>query len=213
MCRGPAICVRDQGHCERPDGRWDNSIAPDYGAMPRGADSSLADRRPEGEKNFCRVTTRGGNFSTVNDLGHSLGSLTALFLCLSVARSRHGVLAMRGLASRRLPTTHLPLAVWIVTVTLVPTRRQILTSAPLTQASPQSRSTRSRRAPALSFNVRGTHGSCNSQGESPRRMHLFSSGADQHAHKTLTRQSLLFPGTRQRSKRLQVCASNQTTGR
>jgi hypothetical protein len=171
MCCGQAICVLDRGHCARPGGRRDNSSVPDYGAMPRGADSSLADRRLEEKKIFCRVTTRGGNFGAVNDLGHSLGSLTAFFLCLGMARSSRVVLAMRGLASRRLPTTDFPLTIWVVTVTLVPTLRQKLTITPLAQARPQPRPTRSRRASASYFNVRGTHGSCNSQGESPRRMH------------------------------------------
>ncbi len=171
MCCGQAICVRDRGHCARPGGRRDNSSVPDYGAMPRGADSSLADRRLEGEKIFCRVTTRGVNFGAVNDLGRGLGALPALFLGLGMARSNQVVLASRGLASRRLPTADLPLAFRVVTVTLVPTRWPIPTITPLAQASPQPRSTRSMRAPASYFNVRGTHGSCNSQGESPRRMH------------------------------------------
>ena len=206
MCRGQAICVLDRAHCERPDGRRDNSSAPDYGAMQRGPDSSPADHRWEGKKILCRVTTRGGNFGAVNDLGRGLSSLTPLFLCLGMARSNRDILAMHGLAPRRLPTADLPLTVWVVTVTLVPTRRQILTITPLAQARPQSRSTRSRRAPASYFNVRGAHGSCNSQGESPRRMHPFSSGAYQHTHEALTRRSPLFPGTRRRSKRLQVCA-------
>ena len=212
-CRGQAICALDRVHCERPGGRRDNSSAPDYGAMPRGADSSLADHRLEAKKIFCGVTTRGGNFGTVNDLGHSLGSQTALFLCLGMARSSHRVLAMRGLASRRLPTTDLPLAVWIVTVTLVPTPRQILPMTSLAQARSQPRSTRSRRAPASYFNVRGAHGSYNSQGKARGECTTFSSGADQHAHEALTRRSPFFPRTRQRSKRLQVCASNQTTRR
>ncbi len=213
MCRGQAICVLDRVRCERPDGRRDNSSAPDYGAMPRGLDSSLADHRREGKKIFCCVTTRAGNFGGVNDLGHGLGSVTALFLCLGMARSSRGVLAMRGLAPRRLPTTDFPLTVRVATVTLVPTRRQILTITPLAQAGPRPRSTRSRRAPASYFNVRGAHGSCNSQGKARGECTTFSSGAYQHAHAALTRRSSIFPGTRQRSKRLQICASNQTTGR
>ena len=170
-CRGSSTCILDPAHCERRDGRPDNSSVPDYGATPPGLHSNLADHRPEEKKILCRVTTRGRKIHVLNGLGRDLSSLAALPLRLGMAKSNRGVLAMRGLAPRRLPTTDFPLTVRVVTVTLVPTRRQILTITPLAQASPQPRSTRSRRAPASYFNVRGAHGSCNSQGKSPRRMH------------------------------------------
>ena len=191
--RVQATCVLDPVHCERPDGRRDNSSAPDYGAMPRGPHSSPADHRSEEKKIFCRVTTRVINFVAVNVLERGFGSLTALFLCLGVACSSCVVLAMQSLTPRGLPTTDLPLTVWVMTVTLVPTRRQILTITPLAQASPQPRSTRSRRAPASYFNVRGAHGSCNSQGKARGECHAFSSGAIQHAPEALTRRSPHFP--------------------
>ena len=133
-------------------------------ASLRGLRGTLADRIREGKKSFCCVTTHGSNFGAVNDLGRGLGSSTALPFRLGMARSSRAILAMRGLASRRLPTTDFPLTVWVVTVALVPTRRQILTITPLAQAGPRPRPTRSRRAPAPYFNVRGAHGSCNSQG-------------------------------------------------
>jgi hypothetical protein len=175
--RGPATCVLDPTHCERPDGRRDNSSAPDCGAMSQGLHSSLADHRQEGKKIFCRVTTRGRKIHVLNGLGRDLGSSTARSLRLGVARSGLDTLAMRGLAPRRLPTTDFPPTVWVVTVTLVPTRRQILTITPLAQASPRPRSTRSRRAPASYFNVTGAHGSCNSQGKARGECTTFSSGA------------------------------------
>jgi hypothetical protein len=138
--------------------------------MPSGLDSNLADHKPEEKKIFCRVTTRGRKVHVLNDLGRDLGSLAALPFRLGMTKSNRGVLAMHGLAPRRLPTTDFPLTVRVVTVTLVPTRWQILTITLFAQASPRSRSTRSRRAPASYINVMGAHGSCNSQGKSPRRM-------------------------------------------
>jgi hypothetical protein len=149
---------------------------PDYGATPPGLHSNLADHRPDEKKNFCRVTTRGRKIHVGNGLGLDLGSLAALFLRLGVAKSSRRVLAMPGLAPRRLPTTDFPLTVRVVTVTLVPTRGRILTITPLAQASPQSRSSRSSQGPASYFNVMGAHGSCNSQGKSPRRMSLILLG-------------------------------------
>jgi hypothetical protein len=169
-CRGSSTCVLDPAHCERLDDRPDNSSVPDYGATAQAAHSNPADHRPEEKKTFCRVTTRGRKIHVLNDLGRDLSSLAALPLRLGMARSSRGVLAMHGLAPRRLPPTDFPLTVRVVTVTLVPTRGQILTITLLAQASPQSRSTRSRRAPAWYFNLMGAHGSCNSQGKSPRRM-------------------------------------------
>jgi hypothetical protein len=181
--------------------------------MPQGLHSSPADRRLEEKKIFCCVTTHGGNFSAVNDLGHGLGFLTARFLCLGVACSDCFILAMLGLTPRRLPTEDLLLTLRILAVALVPTRRQILTITPLAQASPWARPTRSRRAPASYFNVGGAHGSCNSQGKARGECATFSSGADQSVHEAPSRRPRLLSGTRQRSKRLQICASNQTTAR
>jgi hypothetical protein len=212
-CRGSSTCVLDPAHCERLDGRPDNSSVPDYGATPPGLHSNLDDHRPEEKKIFCRVTMRGRKIQVLNDLGRDLGSLTALPLRLGMASPGRGILTVLGLAPGRLPTTDFPQTIRVVTVALVPTRRQILTITPLAQARPQSRSTRSRRAPASYFNVRGAHGSCNSQGKARGEWITFSSGAIRHAHAALTRRSSVFPGTRQRSKRLQICASNQTNER
>ena len=169
-CRGRATCVLDPARCERPDGRRGNSSAPDYGATPWELRSNPADHRLEEKKFFCRVTTRGRKVRVLNGLGCDLGSSAALPFRLGMARSSRDILAMRGLAPRRLPTTDFSPTVWVVTVTLVPACRQILTITPLAQASPRPRSTRSRRTPASYSNVRGAHGSCNSQGKSPRRM-------------------------------------------
>jgi hypothetical protein len=138
--------------------------------MPWGLHSSPADHRLEEKKIFRRVTTRGRKIHVLNGLGRDLDFLAALPLRLGVASSGLGILAVLGLAPRRLPTTDFPLTVWGVTVTLVPTCRPILTITPLAQASARPRSTRSRRAAASWFNVGGAHGSCNSQGKSPGRM-------------------------------------------
>jgi hypothetical protein len=47
----------------------------------------------------------------------------------------------------------------------------------------------------------------------PRQVSAFLSGVYLNAHETLTRPSRAIPGTSQQSKRPQICASNQTTGR
>jgi hypothetical protein len=161
---GRATCVLDPVPCERLDSRRDNSNAPGYREMSQGLHSSPADHTLEEKKFFCCVTTRGRKICVLNGLGRDLSWSSLLPLLLSMARSSRGVLAMDGLASRCLLTTDFPLTVRVVTVTLVPTRRQILTITPLAQASPQPRSTRSRREPALCFSVRGAYGSCNFQG-------------------------------------------------
>ena len=174
-CRERATFARDPARCERPACRRGNSSAPGYGAMSRELHGSPAGRRVEGRKNFfcctCRVTTRRRKLHIFNSLGRGLGSLTALPLSLGVASPGCGILAVLGLAPGRLPTTDFPLTLRIVTVALVPTPRQVLTIAPFAQARPQSRSTRPSPAPASYFNLMGAHGSCNSQGKSPRRMH------------------------------------------
>jgi hypothetical protein len=172
-CRERATCARDPTRCERPACRRGSNSVPGYGMMSRELHGSPAGRRVEGKKFFCCtccVTTRGRKIRILNGLRCGLGSLTALPLRLGVACPGRGILAVLGLAPRRLPTTDFPLTVLVVTVTLVPTAWQILTITPLAQASPQPRSTRSRRAPASYFNLMGAHGSCNSQGKSPRRM-------------------------------------------
>jgi hypothetical protein len=140
----------------------------------RGLGDTRADRKWEGEKNFCCVTTRGSNFGAVNDLERGLGSASALFLCLGMATSSRGILAMLGLAPRRLPTTDFPLTFPVLTVTLVPTPRHVFAITPFAQASSLPRSALPSQAPALYFNVSGAHGSCNSQGKSSGRMCLHS---------------------------------------
>lgn len=178
-CRERATCARDPTRCERPACRRGSSSEPGYGMMSRELHGSPAGCRVEGKKFFCCtccVTTRGRKIHVLNGFGRDLGSLTALLLRLGMAGSSHGVLAMPGLAPRRLPTTDFPPTVRIVTVTLVPTRGKILTITLLAQAGPQPRSTRSRRAPASYFNLMGAHGSCNSQGKSPRRMRYILLG-------------------------------------
>src|SRR5262249_35135338 len=124
---GQATCVLDPVHCERPDGRRNNSSEPDCGGMSRGVHSSPADHRPEEKKVFCRVPTRGRKIPLLNGLGRDLGSSPALPFRLGMARSSRSVLPTHGLAPCRLPATDFPPTLRVVTVALVPTRRQILT--------------------------------------------------------------------------------------
>ena len=138
--------------------------------MSREFHDSPVGCKVEGKKFFCCVTTRGRKIHVLNGLRRGLSSLAALPLRLGMTLPGGDILAVLGLAPRRLPTTDLPLTLRVVTVALVPTTRQVLTIAPFAQARPQSRSTRSSPVPASYFNLMGAHGSCNSQGKSPRRM-------------------------------------------
>jgi hypothetical protein len=176
-CRERATCARDPTRCERPACRRGSSSVPGYGVMSRELHGSLAGCTVEGKKIFCCtccVTTRGRKVRILNGLGCGLGSLTALPLRLGVACPGRGILAVLGLAPRRLPTTDFPLTLRVVTVALVPPPRHVLTTTAFAQASSQSRATRSSPAPASYFNLMGAHGSCNSQGKSSGRMCLHS---------------------------------------
>jgi hypothetical protein len=109
---------------------------------------SPAGCRVEGKKFFCCVTTRGRKIYVLNGLGRGLGSLAALPLRLGMMLPDGAILAVLGLAPRRLPTTDLPLTLRVVTVALVPTPGQVLAITPFAQANPWARSTPSGFAPA-----------------------------------------------------------------
>ena len=102
----------------------------------------------EEKKIFCCVTTRGRKIHVLNGLGRGLSSLAALPLRLGMTFSGGGLLAVLGLAPRRLPTTDFPLTLRVVTVALVPTPGQVLTITPFSQANALPRSTPSGFAPA-----------------------------------------------------------------
>jgi hypothetical protein len=142
-CRARATCVPDPGPCELPDGRRGSNSVPGFGPSSRGGRGSRADRRGEGKKRLCCVTTRRRNLWFLNSLRCGLGPLAARALRLGVPGFDVGVLAMIGLPPCRLPTVDLPPAFRILAVALVPRPRLVLTSAPFAQADPRTRSARS----------------------------------------------------------------------
>ena len=100
--------------------------------------SSLADRIREGEKKFCRVTTRRRNFWCWNGLGRGLGPLAARSFHLGMLGFDRGGLATFGLPLRRQPAVELPQAFRILAVALVPALRLVLATAPFAQADPRA---------------------------------------------------------------------------
>jgi hypothetical protein len=173
-CRESATYVPGLGRCERPDGRWRSNSEPDCAVSSRGVGSSLADRIRGAKKIFCCVTTRGRNVRVLNNLGCGLGAVTALLLGLGVLGFDAGILATFGLAAGRLPAADLPQAFRVLAVALVPALRLVFAPASFAQADPRARSAPSGRTAVLCFNVRGAHGSGNSQGKSSGRMRSHS---------------------------------------
>jgi hypothetical protein len=169
-CRVRATCVPGLGHCEGPAGRRGRSSVRGCGASSRGVRDSPADHTTEGKKSSCCVTTRRRKFWALNSLRRGLRPLAARSLGLGVPGFDVGVLAMSGLALRRLPASDLPLAWRILAVALVPTPRLVLAPTPFAQANPRARSAPSGRTVVLSRTLTGAHGRCFSQGKSSGRM-------------------------------------------
>ena len=168
--RERATCVPGPGHCEVPAGRRGRSSVRGCGANSRGVGGSPADCRAEGKKSFCCVTTRRRNRWALKSLRRGLRPLAARALGLGVPGFDVGVLAMSGLALRRLPASDLPLAVWILAVALVPTPRLVLVPTAFAQADPRARSAPSGRTAVRSHTLTSAHGRCFSQGKSSGRM-------------------------------------------
>ena len=188
-CRERATCVHDPGHCERLAGRRGSSSVPSCGASSRGVRGSPAVCITEGKKTFCCVTTRRRNFWTLSDLGRGLGLLAAHSFCLGVLGFGVGVLATFSLPLRRQPAADLPQAFRILAVSLVPTPRLVLASAPFVQAGPRARAACSGLGTVLSFNVVVAHGRFDLPRESSGRMCHHSPRAYQNANKTIAYQS------------------------
>jgi hypothetical protein len=163
-CRATATYVRDPGPDERPDGRQRSSSAPGCGSTVVVVRGSRAGRTEESKKNFCCVTTRRRIIGVLRCLWHGFGALAAQPLLLSVLRFGCGIQAAPGLPLRRLPAAHLPLAVRILAVTLVPAPRLVLPPAAFAQADPRTRSSLSGTARVLWLIVVRAHGSAVSQG-------------------------------------------------
>jgi hypothetical protein len=160
-----ATCVPGLGRCELPDGRRRSNSEPGCGARSRGARGSLADRNRGEEKIFCCVTTPGRNFRVFNSLGHCFGAVAALLLGVGMLVFDASVLTTFRLAASRLPAADLPPAFRVLAVALVPAPRLVLASASFAQADPWARSPCSGQATLSMSNVKGAHGSGNSQGK------------------------------------------------
>ena len=76
-----------------------------------------------------------------------------------------GGLATLGLPPRRLPATHLPQAVRLLAVTLVPTPRLVRAAAPFAQTDPRAGASPSGQTSVLYLNLVGAHGRLVSQGK------------------------------------------------
>jgi hypothetical protein len=120
------------------------------------------------------VTTRRRKFWNLSDLGRGLGQLAARSLCLGVLGFGGGGLATFSLPLRRLPAVDLSQAFRILAVSLVPTPRLVLASAPFVQAVPRARAARSGLGTVLFFNVVVAHGRFDLPRESPGRMYHHS---------------------------------------
>ena len=92
------------------------------------------------------MTTRRRNLWMLNGLGCSLGSLTALVLCLSVPGFSLVSLAVFGLSPCRLPAADLPPTFRLLAISLVPATRLVLAATPFAHAAPRARSASSGRA-------------------------------------------------------------------
>jgi hypothetical protein len=169
-CRARAICARDPGHCEQPDGRPGNRNVPGCAGSSPAVHDSLDDHRGEGKKRLCCVTTRRRKRWLPTGLGRGLGTPAARALCLSMPGFDAVILAMFGLPPRRLPLANQPQADWALAVALVPTPRLVFTSASFAQADARAGSAPSGWTAVLSRTLVDAHGSCHSHGKSSGRM-------------------------------------------
>ena len=113
---------------------------------------------------------RRRNFRVLNGLGRDFSSLPALPLDLGMLGLDEVVLATFRLPAGRLPAADLPQAFRVLAVALVPASRLVLASASFAQADPRARSPYSGQVAVFLRNVKGAHGSGNSQGKGSGRM-------------------------------------------
>jgi hypothetical protein len=163
-CRGCATCVRDPARGERLGGRPGCSNMPGYGSTSGAAHGTPAGRIKNSKKNCCCVTTRRRNFRSLGWLGRRRGLLAAHTFRRGVLGSGCFLQASSGLSPCLLPATHLPQAVGVLAVTLVPASWQVLAAAALAKTDPCPWSSRTGMAPALGLMMTAAHGSVFSQG-------------------------------------------------
>jgi hypothetical protein len=175
---------------------------PSCGPSSRGVRGSLAGCIMAGKKSFCCVTTRWRNFWLCSGLRSGLHSLAAHSLRLRVPGLSVGMLTGSGLPLCRLPAADLRSAFRILAVALVPSPRMVGTSTTFAQADPWARSAPSGPTVMFSRTLTSAHGRCFSQGKARGECPTILSERYQNANETLPRQSIGFPRTRQRTKRL-----------
>jgi hypothetical protein len=169
--------------------------------MSRAVHNSPADHIREEKKRFCCVTTRRRNLCMLHGLGCSLGSLTALVLCLSVPGFSLVSSAVFGLPPRRLPAADLSPAFRLLAVSLVPATRLVLAATAFSHAAPWARSASSGWARRLSLIVESAHGRFDLPGEKPGEdVTAFSSGGFQNANKTVTCQITVIGAKKTKKK-------------
>jgi hypothetical protein len=176
---------------------------PSCGPSSRGVRGSLGGCIVEGEKSYCCVTTRRRNFWLCSSLRSGLHSLAARFFRLSVPGFGVGMLAGSGLPLCRLPAADLQSAFRILAIALVPTPRLVLALTSFAQANPWARSALPGPTVMFSRTLASAHGRCFSQGKARGECPTILSERYQNANETLPRQSIGFPRTRQRTKRLE----------
>ncbi len=164
--------------------------------------SSPADRTREGEKSFCRVTTRRRKFRFLNILGHGFGLLTARFLCLGMLGFGGVGLATFSLSPRRQPAVDFPQAFGVLTVALVPASRVVLATALFVDAGSLARTAYSGSGTAFFFNVVVAHGRFDLPRERPgENVPALSLGAIKTRTKRLLTSLRCSPRPRQRPRR------------
>ena len=214
---------------------------PGCGARSRGVRGSLADRIRGEKKIFCCVTTRRRNFGIFHGLGCDFSSPPALLFGLGMLCFDASVPTTLSLAASRLPAADLPQAFRVLAVALVPAPRLVLASASFAQADPRARSPRSGQTAVSVSNLKGAHGSGNSQGKargecwshSPRALSKLEQDAYPPVYRLLenkterqtvssapgtrtpsaAHQAIVFSRTRQRDKRSHRRAGNKNPKR
>jgi hypothetical protein len=157
--RVTATYVRGPKPDERPGDRRRSNSVPGCGSTFAGAHGTRVGRTGESKKTFCPVTTRRRIFGILRRLGRGLGSLAAHALRFRLPRFGGGIHTTVGLTLGRLPTADLPLALWLLAVTLVPAPRLIRVSAAFAQADTRPGAACSGTARGLWFIVVAAHGS------------------------------------------------------
>ena len=158
---------------------------PSCGRSSRSVHGSLVDRRMEGKKSYCCVTTRQHNFRVCSGLRSGLRLLPVRFLYLSVLGFRVGMLGGSGLPLCCLPAADLRSAFQILPIVLVPTPWLVLALISFAQANPWAWATPPGPTVMFSRTLASPHGRCFSQGEARGEFLTILSERDQNGNEAL----------------------------